>query len=210
MTLQWGAQRERERETEKCKVFRQAWAGFGAFFACRNPDIKNSEGSGLQPRDGKTAPDGFAFDTYGVRVPAVIVTPWIPAGSVLSPLSDGGDYPFDHTSIIKTVRELFGIPVPLTDRDAAAPSLLPYLSLAEPFNEGPTVVIPQNLQPSRAEMQNFGNALPNELLKALGAAAERLDSGFKTIERDTAQVVETVAQIGTRAIAQVTAFLSSL
>lgn len=163
----------------------------------------------VPPGDGKSAPDGFAFDTYGVRVPAVIVTPWILAGSVLAPLADG-DYPFDHTSIIKTVRELFGIPEPLTDRDAAAPSLLPYLSLAAPFNDGPSAVKPQNVQPGRTEMQNFGNALPNEYLKALGAAAERLDSGFETIERDAAQVAETVAQIGTRAIAQVTAFLSRL
>ncbi|MEO6983923.1 MAG: alkaline phosphatase family protein [Paralcaligenes sp.] len=161
----------------------------------------------VPPGDGKKAPDGFAFDTYGVRVPAVIVTPWVRAGSVLSPLGDG-PYPFDHTSIIKTVRELFGIPGPLTDRDAAAPSVLPYLRLAAPFNSGPGIIVPQALQPSRAEMQQLGNAWPNELLKALGAAAERLDSGFKTIERDLSLVAETVAQIGTRAVAQVEAFLN--
>lgn len=163
----------------------------------------------VPPGDGRSAPDGFAFNTYGVRVPAVIVTPWIPAGSVLSPLADGA-YPFDHTSLIKTVRELFGIRASLTDRDAAAPSVLPYLTLATPSNDGPRTVVPHHLQPSRAELRNMGNALPNEHLKALGAAAERLDSGFKTIERDATQMAETVAQIGTRAVAQVKAFLSRL
>lgn len=164
----------------------------------------------VPPGDGQTAPDGFTFDTYGVRVPAVIISPWIPPGSVLQPLADSGDYPFDHTSIIKTVRELFGIPNALTERDKIAPSLLPYLSLATPFNDGPKSVVPHNLKPSRADMQSYGNAPPNAYLKALATAAERLDSGFKTIERDVTQMAETVAQIGIRATAQVHAFLSRL
>ncbi len=56
----------------------------------------------------------------------------------------------------------------------------------------------------------MGNAPPNAYVKALGTAAERLESEFKTIERDAAEVAETVMQIGTRAIAQVTAFLNRL
>ena len=164
----------------------------------------------VPPGDDKAAPDGFTFDTYGVRVPAVIISPWIPPGSVLQPLADGGGYPFDHTSIIKTVRELFGITNKLTDRDEAAPSLMSYLSLDAPLNEGPKFVTPPKLQPNRTDMQRYGNALPNEYLKALAIAAERLNSGFETIERDVTEVTETVAQLGTRAIAQVSAFLSRL
>ena len=163
----------------------------------------------VTPGDGQTAPDGFTFDAYGVRVPAVIISPWIPAGSILQPLTQGF-YPFDHTSIIKTVRKLFGIACPLTNRDEAAPSLLPYLSLATPSNDGPKMVIPKNIKPSRTEMTNMGNTLPNSYVKALCTAAERLESEFKTIERDATQVVETVAQLGTRAIAQVRAFLNYL
>lgn len=164
----------------------------------------------VPPGDNQTAPDGFTFDTYGVRVPAVIISPWIPAGSILQPLTQGCSYPFDHTSIIKTVRQLFGVSSPLTDRDAVAPSLIPYLSLTTPFNNGPKTVTTQNIKPSRTEMREMGNAPPNAYVKALGTAAERLESEFKTIERDATQVAETVMQIGTRAIAQVTAFLSRL
>lgn len=163
----------------------------------------------MPPGDGRMAPDGFAFDAYGVRVPAVVVSPWVRAGSVLSPLN-GGRYPFDHTSLIRTVREAFGIASALTERDAAAPSVLPYLRLDAPSNHGPAAVASRGAQPTRAQMRDLGNAPPNALLKALGAAAERLDSGFRTIERDAAQVEETVAQIGTRAVAQVKAFLSRL
>ena len=163
----------------------------------------------VPPGDGKLAPDGFAFDAYGVRVPAVIVTPWVPAGSVLDPLTDG-PYPFDHTTLIKTVRELFDIPGSLTARDAAAPSLLPYLSLRAPDNSGPTALMPQRRRPSRVELRHAGNAPPTDHLRALGAAAERLDSGFRTIDREIPQTAETVAQIGTRAVAQVQAFLRRL
>ena len=65
-------------------------------------------------------PDGFDFSYFGVRVPAVIVSPYVKAGSVIRP---PGTTPFDHTSIIATLRKLFNF-APLTHRDAAAPDLL--------------------------------------------------------------------------------------
>ncbi len=94
------------------------------------------------PPDDK-APDGFTFDRYGVRVPAVLISPWIPGGTVIRPAK--GPYPFDHTSIIKTVRETFAPHHPsLTKRDAAAPSLLSALSLSAPSNGGPAQIpVPQ-------------------------------------------------------------------
>ena len=45
---------------------------------------------------GPAADDSVAFRTYGVRVPALIVSPWVGRGSVSHMV-------FDHTSIIKTV-----------------------------------------------------------------------------------------------------------
>jgi phospholipase C len=42
------------------------------------------------------------FETYGVRVPAIVVSPFVPARSVAK--DPGGErIPFDHTSIIKTI-----------------------------------------------------------------------------------------------------------
>jgi phospholipase C len=55
----------------------------------------------------------FGFDRLGLRVPAVIVSPYVQKGVVDSTL-------YDHTSILATVRELFNLPLPLTQRDGAA------------------------------------------------------------------------------------------
>ncbi len=50
---------------------------------------------------GGPYPDGFKFDRYGVRVPALIISPFVKAGSVIRPpTAPGGEapYPFDHCS----------------------------------------------------------------------------------------------------------------
>jgi phospholipase C len=89
------------------------------------------------------AASGFAFDAYGVRVPAVIVSPYVAPGTVIrSP----GPHPFDHTSILATLRTLFGLGNPLTARDAAAPDLVGALGLAVPTNDGPLSIDPAPTQ----------------------------------------------------------------
>jgi phospholipase C len=64
---------------------------------------------------------GFNFDRLGLRVPTVLVSPWIAAGTVCrAPEGAGGTpVPFDHTSLLKTVEVRFGLPS-LTQRDAQA------------------------------------------------------------------------------------------
>jgi phospholipase C len=71
--------------------------------------------------------NGFDFSQYGVRVPAVVVSPRIPAGTV-----DHTTY--DHTSILKTVETLFDVPS-LTDRDDSASDFTGLLSLDAPRAE---------------------------------------------------------------------------
>jgi phospholipase C len=123
--------------------------------------------------------DKFKFDRYGVRVPSVLISPWIPAGTVLRP-PDGG-YPFDHTSIIATLNALFGPFKPLTKRDAAAPTLLGCLSLDTPSNAGPrSIPLPAPI----ANEPQFALALDKgatEAQKALAAVANALPSGAATI-----------------------------
>ncbi len=70
--------------------------------------------------------DRFNFNVYGCRVPAIIVSPFIDAGTTIRP--QDGFPPFDHASILKTVWDCFNIADSLTKRDAAAPSLYPSLS----------------------------------------------------------------------------------
>jgi phospholipase C len=65
-----------------------------------------------------------------VRVPAVVVSPLIPAGTVDHTL-------YDHSSVPKTLEQLFGLN-PLTQRDAAANSVVPLLTLTTPRTDCPT------------------------------------------------------------------------
>lgn len=69
-----------------------------------------SDGFVAQPKDtGMGAP--FNFDRLGVRVPAVLVSPWVPRGTVVSPLKPDGtldnERVFEHASIPATVTNFF-------------------------------------------------------------------------------------------------------
>jgi phospholipase C len=94
----------------------------------------------VPPPCGATAPDaspgefGFDFTRFGVRVPAVLVSPLIPAGTVFR--VPAGSTPIDHTSVLKTIEVRWGLPA-LTARDAAAPDLGDALSLATPRTGDP-------------------------------------------------------------------------
>ena len=87
---------------------------------------------------------GFQYNVYGGRVPTIIVSPYIEAGTQISPKP--GSNPFDHASIIRTIWDIFftnGKPTKplqvssLTNRDAAAPSLYDFLDFNISNNPGP-------------------------------------------------------------------------
>lgn len=76
-------------------------------------------GAAPPPNDGAAATlnaNGFGFDVYGVRVPAIVVSPWVARGHVDHTV-------YDHSSVPATVERLFGLQ-PLTDRDRNANDLL--------------------------------------------------------------------------------------
>lgn len=77
---------------------------------------------------------GFDFTQYGVRVPAVVVSPLIPAGTVDHDVHD-------HASVLSTVEKLFGLS-PLTKRDAAAIGVEGLLTLTTPRTDCPATVTP--------------------------------------------------------------------
>ncbi|TVZ40275.1 phospholipase C [Alteromonadaceae bacterium 2753L.S.0a.02] len=72
---------------------------------------------------------GFKFDRYGVRVPAIVISPYIKKGTV-------SHTTFDHTSVIATLRKVFDIGH-LTKRDLKANELSPLLTLSEPRKDCP-------------------------------------------------------------------------
>jgi len=56
---------------------------------------------------------GFTFDRSGYRVPAIMVSPWVEPGSVYNE-------EFRHTSLIATLRRMWNLGDPFTQRDASA------------------------------------------------------------------------------------------
>lgn len=73
---------------------------------------------------------GFEFDQYGVRVPAIIVSPYIKKGSV-------SHKPYDHTTVIRTLHEVHNIGH-LTHRDEHANHVGELLSLDQARTDCPT------------------------------------------------------------------------
>jgi phospholipase C len=83
------------------------------------------------PGDGVSDQDNvkyhFGFDQLGVRVPAIVVSPYIEKNIV-----DGTVY--DHTSLLATVEAIFGLR-PLTSRDANAENLTKLLARSTPRSD---------------------------------------------------------------------------
>jgi phospholipase C len=163
---------------------------------------------------GGPAPDGFDFGYFGVRVPAVIVSPWVPKGSIIRP---PGLTPFDHTSIIATLGKLFPF-APLTARDAAAPDLLAALS-GDGSNNGPASISVEVAPPTDLELATAAAAKPNGMQAALGTAALLLPTAGADTDlharrldavADTAPAHPTVQQAAAAVVAHMKAFLNQL
>ena len=85
----------------------------------------------VAPGDSKKySQHGFSFEQLGVRVPAVVISAFIPKNTI-----DHSVY--DHSSIPATLEALAGLE-PLTNRDAGANNLTGLLSLSEIRTDTPT------------------------------------------------------------------------
>ncbi len=147
----------------------------------------------VPPETGATPPDniigasGFDFTRFGVRVPAVIVSPLIPAGTVLR--APAGSPPYDHTSIIATLRVRFNLGT-LGERDAVAPHLGPVLTLSTPRRDDPLegVTPPTAADPVlQAGSAPIGEA-PSSFLEAKAIAAAKLPVPSEPIENPQQKV----------------------
>lgn len=127
--------------------------------------------SAMPPSPRPTSP--FNFDRYGVRVPAIIASPYVRQGTILRP---SGDVPFDHTSIIATLRKRFSLGASLTARDAVAPDLDLVLALELPSNLGPERVEALPYAPSPTEVAQAQTEPLNHHQKALVKLAGLLPS----------------------------------
>ena len=119
----------------------------------------------VPPPTGATPPDktvgeaGFDFARFGVRVPAVLVSPLIREATIFR--APPGSTPIDHTSVLKTIEKRFGLPA-LTARDAAAPDLGGVLTLTTPRTDDPlagvTAPTPAGHNPAASEVSHLLSA----------------------------------------------------
>jgi Phosphoesterase family len=87
-------------------------------YKVRNPDGKNS------------ASPPFKFDRLGLRVPAILVSPFVKKNSLDSTI-------YEHASIPATIKKLFNLPNFLTERDKHANTFESALSLKKPRDDTP-------------------------------------------------------------------------
>jgi phospholipase C len=104
-------------------MFIITWDEHGGFY-----DHVAPPGDAVEPADQPAFPGAnryrFRFNQYGPRVPAVIISPLIPANTI-------DHRPYDHSSILATTERLFNLE-PLTERDRAASDVRSLASLAAP------------------------------------------------------------------------------
>ncbi|KAL6569696.1 Non-specific phospholipase C3 [Orobanche minor] len=96
--------------------------------------------SGVPSPDDIVGPEPyrFKFDRLGVRVPAILISPWIQPGTVLH--GPSGPHPtseFEHSSIPATVKKLFNLKSFLTKRDAWAGTFESVLNRTSPRTDCP-------------------------------------------------------------------------
>jgi phospholipase C len=125
-----------------------------------------------------------------VRVPAVLISPYVAPGSIIRPPQNpAGEpiFPFDHASIIATLHKLFELGPPMTPRVAAAPDLLCAPTLEQPENDGPEHVATHPRQPSRREarahVRRHRNPLQRQHTKPLWALPGTAARGIAHLKR---------------------------
>jgi phospholipase C len=128
----------------------------------------------VPPPSGAVAPDnsageyGFDFTRFGPRVPTVLISPLIAAGTVFR--VPEGAMPLDHTSILKTIETRWNLPA-LTARDAAAVGLGDVVTVADPRTddplEGVTVPVASSVNPDEDRRPSHLQQVHAELVAQL-------------------------------------------
>ncbi|XP_052183857.1 non-specific phospholipase C6 [Diospyros lotus] len=112
--------------------------------------------------DGNTgpAPNFFKFDRLGVRVPTIMVSPWIKKGSVInSPRGPAPNSEYEHSSIPATIKKMFNLSSNfLTHRDAWAGTFEQVVGeLTSPRTDCPEVL--PDVTPLRSTIADESRAL---------------------------------------------------
>jgi len=118
---------------------------------------------GVPSPDGVLAPNKFAFDRLGIRIPSLIISPWIPKNTVVhAPTGPTSTSQYDATSMMSTVNKLFGITEHLTNRAAWSGTFENlFLKLTAPRTDCP-MVLPNVPATTDAELEEIRNLPLND------------------------------------------------
>ncbi len=151
----------------------------GGFYDHVKPECAIPPGDGIPEGQVTRNALGFDFTQYGVRVPAVIVSPLIPKGTVDHTL-------YDHSSIPATVEKLLGMN-PLTNRDGSANDLRHLLTNSAPREDCPqTLVSPAAAAPHRGIFEK-------EVIAGITALDHLVEDVVDKVETVIDEVLGTVA-----------------
>lgn len=132
----------------------------------------------VNPGDRPPGSTLFNFERLGVRVPAVLVSPFIPRGTVVH------NKVFDHSSIVATASKLFvkSAPTFLTERDRRANTFEDCLTLAAP-RQG-KVNIPQPTAAPRLSAAGTRAAAPGAFDSAKPSPTRATTAELAVVPRD--------------------------
>ena len=141
---------------------------------------------------GDTAENGFPFNLLGPRVPTLVISPYVEAGTVDHECRNeaGAAQPryYDHTSVLATVREVFGMASPFSERERKARTVTHLLVRDAPRGDGDTPDLGEHRQIDESIEAVEESVPPDDLQRQLLAMMEELDP--ETPE-GTAESIET-------------------
>lgn len=142
----------------------------------------------ISPDDPHDEPgeSGFQFNRLGVRVPAIIVSPFTPPQTILN------EY-FDHTSVLSTIVNCFDLPKEqLGNRQSAAPDVSSALTLSTPRVDFPPIPLPQGLgakepqeAPTTASQAEPLSDLQKTILRGIAYMADKPSTLWDPISKIT-------------------------
>jgi len=145
--------------------------------------------SGATPPDDTVGEFGFDFKRFGVRIPALLISPRIAAGTVFRPRQGV----IDHTSVLKTI-QLRWQTASLTKRVDAAADLGDVLTSANPRTDDPLT----GVQPPSSDLSHPNASHPSTIEKIhahkVSLLPIRNDQG--SYDRHDAPDLSTSAKVG--------------
>ena len=129
----------------------------------------------------------FAFDRYGVRVPAILISPWISQQAIHDV--------FDHTSLLKYLTDKWALG-PLGERVQAANSFAEYLNLPAMREDTPAQIAIPAIAPNPSISALNGNQ------NALVAFSRFLETRISDAAADSDDVLREIGQRLVKSIRQ--------